>query len=304
MTGNRIGRAMLAGTLGGAVGGPLGGLGGAVGALIGGGAGMAIGSSLAFTGFLDHIKSVTQALGRMAERVNETNRRFERYNGTIATAMMQLDVSRLHREIEMGKKVAPGAAMLARSVNRFEQASQPLLEFSNNAMNLVGSGLANVGTLLSKMASTLLKISGWDKYLEEMIHELAGKKPNDNLPMQGAAAALLGVGVANGGVQQVPQKGRHAPGWFGGRAAAAGAGWLAAGPVGGFVAPIVFDFAHEKAGQFGNAAGRFIGDKWFGNPEPWHGPPMPPAENVPNPVGKQQQQNVEMGAQPALPPMF
>jgi hypothetical protein len=94
------------------------------------------------------LPTITTALKSFAQAVNESNRRLGDYNGTIAQAMAQLDVRRIHHQTQLGAATQDSAAELADSIGDMEQALLPLKTDMSNALNWIASkGAGGVETI-------------------------------------------------------------------------------------------------------------------------------------------------------------
>jgi len=192
------GRIAINSTIGGIVGGPLGGAGGTIGTLAGGAGGAAIGATAATVGFVMALNDASKALGRFGQELNESNRKYATYNGSIAMAFAKLDIARLQRDIQTGRATQGSAVALANSVNRFEKAGQPLREAGGTALNIVGTGLTEIATRMTELVTITADVFGVLSGIKEWGKFLFGDAAKEAHPNQKAAAAMLGVGLVPG----------------------------------------------------------------------------------------------------------
>lgn len=134
----RFAAGALAGTTGGMMGGAIGSA-GVAGAVMGG-------ATLAatFVGLAALIAgTVMMAIKGFAEKIAESNRHLAQYNGSIATAFAQLEVSRHHRGIEQASHLQGSARYAVKGLDRLEEALLPMQTIAQGLWNNVGGFLAN-----------------------------------------------------------------------------------------------------------------------------------------------------------------
>lgn len=90
----------------------------------------------------DAYQDVRQVNGRL-QQLLENQRSAARFNGSLSATFAALDARRFGREVEMANATSGSASVLAGSINRLEQALQPLLRVRTNFFNVAGASIAN-----------------------------------------------------------------------------------------------------------------------------------------------------------------
>ena len=115
----------------------------------------------------------SQAARDFGYQMEGVNRKFAGLSAAQAAIAQSLDVSRTFRDVKTGDNTAGTAGALGSAIDRFEEASRPIEELSNNLKNVVGGSFMEIIAELVSVATPAVE------YLNELLAELLGTKRGD-----------------------------------------------------------------------------------------------------------------------------
>lgn len=143
----------LAGRGAGAAGGAAGAEGAAGIAAAAGPVGIGVAVVVAATAALVELAKAGRDAAYSQEQFNRHLAEFSPSQGAIAG---QMDARRAMRSLQMGEDTAGSSATLTASIDKLEQAMQPVERLGNDVANLVGAGIVDILADLAQAASDLV----------------------------------------------------------------------------------------------------------------------------------------------------
>lgn len=158
---------------GGAGAGGAGGAGAAGGAAVGGGM-LTAGLILGFVGLIAVTATVVSALHKLGMQGYETALRVSQFDGTLAAAKAQLDVSRMLRDVQTARSLSESGAGFMKALDKLEAAMRPI---TDGALDLGLRALTEIVLLLTDALQLLTKAVVMHLKITDVL--LFGAIPND-----------------------------------------------------------------------------------------------------------------------------